>query len=61
MGFAKQGQGQTYLRRYRRASVEVLKNTGYYPMNETPLALLVEIERFLAKQGLSRFARVGEG
>jgi len=40
---------QTYLRRYRRASVEVLDNAGHYPMNETPLALAAAIEAFLGK------------
>lgn len=37
----------TYLRRYPLASVEVLKNAGHYPMNETPLAMVAAIERFL--------------
>jgi pimeloyl-ACP methyl ester carboxylesterase len=40
---------QTYLRRYRRASVEVLDNAGHYPMNETPLALAAAIEAFLGE------------
>lgn len=40
---------QTYLRRYRCASVEVLENAGHYPMNETPLALAAAIERFLVQ------------
>ncbi len=37
----------TYLRRYPLASVDVLKNAGHYPMNETPLALAAAIESFL--------------
>ena len=37
----------TYLRRYAGATVEVLRNAGHYPMNETPLALVAAIERFL--------------
>lgn len=37
----------TYLRRYPLATVEVLKNAGHYPMNETPLALVAAIESFL--------------
>lgn len=37
----------TYLQRYPLASIEVLKNAGHYPMNETPLALVSAIERFL--------------
>lgn len=37
----------TYLRRYPGAVVDVLRNAGHYPMNETPLALVAAIERFL--------------
>jgi pimeloyl-ACP methyl ester carboxylesterase len=37
----------TYLRRYPLASLDVLKNAGHYPMNETPLALAAAIESFL--------------
>jgi len=42
---------RTYLRRYAHASLEVLGNAGHYPMNETPLALVTAIERFLARFG----------
>jgi len=38
---------RTYLRHYRQATLEVLENAGHYPMNETPLALVAAIERFL--------------
>ncbi len=38
---------KTYLRRYPFATVDILENTGHYPMNETPLALVTAIERFL--------------
>ncbi|MDX5514309.1 MAG: alpha/beta hydrolase [Stenotrophomonas sp.] len=40
---------RTYLHRYRQATLEVLENAGHYPMNETPLALVAAIERFLVK------------
>ncbi|AOI88660.1 alpha/beta hydrolase [Burkholderia pseudomultivorans] len=38
---------RTYLRRYPLATVDVLRNAGHYPMNETPLALVAAIESFL--------------
>jgi pimeloyl-ACP methyl ester carboxylesterase len=38
---------ETYLRRYPLATVEVVKNAGHYPMNETPLAFVAAIESFL--------------
>lgn len=38
---------RTYLRRYPRATVDVLRNAGHYPMNETPLALVTAMEAFL--------------
>ncbi|MDN7426584.1 hypothetical protein QZM72_09560 [Burkholderia sp. AU45388] len=38
---------RTYLRRYPLATVDVLRNAGHYPMNETPLALVAAMEAFL--------------
>jgi pimeloyl-ACP methyl ester carboxylesterase len=45
----------TFLRRYSRATVEILKNAGHYPMNETPLALAAAIEGFLKKEAAYRW------
>lgn len=41
----------TYVRRYAKATIEVLPNAGHYPMNETPLALVTSVEGFL--QGIA--------
>lgn len=38
---------RTYLQRYPLATVDVLRNAGHYPMNETPLALVAAMESFL--------------
>ena len=38
---------RTYLRRYPLATVDVLRNAGHYPMNETPLAFVAAMEAFL--------------
>ncbi|MGS0890976.1 alpha/beta fold hydrolase [Burkholderia stagnalis] len=38
---------RTYLRRYPLATVDILRNAGHYPMNETPLALVAAMESFL--------------
>ncbi|MCI3205278.1 MULTISPECIES: alpha/beta hydrolase [Pandoraea] len=45
--FTAELMAQTYGKRYARASVEVMRNAGHYPMNETPLALVNAIESFL--------------
>ncbi|WP_150669698.1 alpha/beta fold hydrolase [Pandoraea anhela] len=45
--FTTELMAQTYGQRYARVSVDVLRNAGHYPMNETPLALVHAIESFL--------------
>lgn len=40
---------ETWLRRYPLATIEVLRNAGHYPMNETPLALVSAVEAFLVE------------
>ncbi|MFZ4877554.1 alpha/beta fold hydrolase [Janthinobacterium sp. Mn2066] len=42
---------QTYLACYPQARLEVLANAGHYPINETPLALVASLERFLSGLG----------
>jgi len=41
----------TWLTYYPNASLEVLRNAGHYPMDETPVALATSIERFLSGLG----------
>ncbi|MFM0283810.1 alpha/beta hydrolase [Paraburkholderia sediminicola] len=40
---------QTYLTQFPDAELEVMPNTGHYPMDETPIALTASIEAFLRK------------
>ncbi len=37
----------TYLAWFKHAELEVMPNTGHYPMNETPVALATSMEAFL--------------
>jgi pimeloyl-ACP methyl ester carboxylesterase len=48
---------ETWLRRYPLATIEVLRNAGHYPMNETPLALVRAIEDFLVETATVEKAR----
>ena len=40
---------QAWLQVYPNSELEVLRGTGHYPMFETPVALAVSIEEFLAR------------
>jgi pimeloyl-ACP methyl ester carboxylesterase len=40
---------QAWLQPYPNSELEVLRGTGHYPMYETPVALAVSIEEFLAR------------
>ncbi|WP_020559835.1 alpha/beta fold hydrolase [Thiofilum flexile] len=39
----------TYLKWYPNATLEILGNSGHYPMQETPLAFVAAIERFMKR------------
>lgn len=43
----------SWLQHYPNAHLHVMANAGHYPMDETPVALATELERFLGAQSLS--------
>jgi pimeloyl-ACP methyl ester carboxylesterase len=40
---------QTYLTWYDNAELEVLRNAGHYPMQESPVYLATTIDKFMTK------------
>ena len=39
----------TFLQWYKNAELDVMPNAGHYPMDETPVALMMSIEAFLRR------------
>ena len=50
MAFSEQAMQQTFGAWFRRAQITLLDGAGHYPMSETPLTFVAEVEAFLSRQ-----------
>ena len=50
MAFSEQAMQQTFGTWFRHSQITVLEGAGHYPMSETPLSFVAEVEAILSRQ-----------